>query len=419
MNKMIELRQKRAALLDEVQAMNAAAEKEDRDFNPTEQASYDSKMKEALDLANRIERLEASERAFNQAGLNTGKAPVFNKTQPGDNETRALAAFFRSGDKGGVSHLVKTDERGVNGVTLDIPTQYQTRNLEQRAVVDSTMNITTAADGGNIVPTGFTGVVAMRKNEMMLAERLGVRRVPGQGTTVNYPVEAADPEDFAATSETADNHSTVYERDAGNTGVKAFTLAKKTRKIDLTEELLEDNDVDLLGYIADRIARQIAQTHNGMLLTEVAANGTTLKTYASATAIAAGEPEEMVFHSTVGYYLDESRSVGWVMRPPTFGAIASLTGSSRLYAETPGGSFAKELLGYPVYYSNKAAATAASAKDVYFGNWDQVGYREAPQLRFIQDPYSVDGLVILKYSFRAVYGVLQAGAIGYGVHPSA
>ena len=40
-------------------------------------------------------------------------------------------------------------------------------------------------------------------------------------------------------------------------------------------------------------------------------------------------------------------------------------------------------------------------------------------MRFIMDPYTVDGLVILKYSFRAVYGVLQAGAIGYGVHPSA
>ena len=45
--------------------------------------------------------------------------------------------------------------------------------------------------------------------------------------------------------------------------------------------------------------------------------------------------------------------------------------------------------------------------------------REEPALRFIRDPFSVDGIVVLKYSFRTVYGVLIAGAVGYGVHPSA
>jgi HK97 family phage major capsid protein len=156
-----------------------------------------------------------------------------------------------------------------------------------------------------------------------------------------------------------------------------------------------------------------------MLLTEVGANGTALKVFAAAAAIAAGEPEDIVYQDTLGYYLDDGSNAAWVMRHSTFGTIAKLTGDPRMYAETPAGSFGYDLLGYPVARSNKAAAPAASAKSVYFGDWDQVGYREGPELRIIQDPYSVDGLVILKYSFRAVYGVLQAGAIGYGVHPTA
>ena len=57
---------------------------------------------------------------------------------------------------------------------------------------------------------------------------------------------------------------------------------------------------------------------------------------------------------------------------------------------------------------------ATTAKTVLFGNWDYMGYRESPDIRFISDPYSVDGLVILKYSFRDAYGVLQSAAIGYG-----
>lgn len=366
---------------------------------------------EALDLElEREEKRRAQERT----------APAVLRAPRGDNEITAMAHFVRTGDSGGVSHLMEKDEQGVNRVTLRVPTAYEWRNTVRAAVVDSTMNITTAADGANLVPTGFVNRVAMRKNEIMLAERLGCQRIPGKGTTVNHPYEAADPEELATTAEQSDAHDQNYQRDAGNTGLKAFTLVKKTRKIELTEELLEDNDIDLMGYIGDRMGRQIAGTHNTMLLTEAAANGTKFITYASATVIAAGEPEDIVFNDTLAYYLeDDGGSIGWVMRPSTFGNVASLTGNARLYAQTPGGSFQKELLGYPVYYSNKAAASAASAKDVYFGNWYQMGYREAPELRFVMDPYTVDGMVVLKYSFRAVYGVLQAGAVGYGQHPSA
>lgn len=347
-------------------------------------------------------------------------APAVLKGPRGDNEVTAMAQFVRTGDSGAVSHLMEKDEQGVNRVTLRVPTAYEWGNGIRAAAVDSTMNITTAADGKNIVPVGFVNRVAMRKNEIMLAEKLGCQRIPGKGTTVNHPYEAADPEEFATTSEQADNHANNYERDAGNTDLKAFTLVKKTRKIELTEELLEDEDANLMGYIGDRMGRQIAATHNTMLLTEAAANGTVLKTYAAAAAIAAGEPEDIVFNDTLAYYLeDDGGSIAWVTRPSTFGNIASLTGNSRLYAQTQGGTFQKELLGYPVHYSNKVAATAASAKDLFFGNWYCMGYREAPELRFIMDPYSVDGLVILKYSFRAVYGLLQAGAVGYGSHPSA
>jgi HK97 family phage major capsid protein len=81
----------------------------------------------------------------------------------------------------------------------------------------------------------------------------------------------------------------------------------------------------------------------------------------------------------------------------------------------------RTLLGYPVYYSQKAAATAASAKDIYFGNWRYVAVREMPELTFLRDPFTVaiKGQVRLLWYFRTVYGVLQAEAIGYAVHPSA
>lgn len=404
------LQQKRADLIAEGKRLYEAAEAAGRELTNDEKARDDA-INVDLDGVNadlaRHEKRRARELA----------APAVLKLPRGDDEAKALAHFFRTGDTGGVKTLMQPDEKGSPAVTISLPGLAEQRRAYKAAVVDSTVNITTNADGKYAVPVTLVSDIVDRKNESDLFVKLGLRNVPGKGTTVNYPIDGADPEVFAATSEQADNHANTYERDAGVLDQKAFTLAKKTRKVELTEEILEDEDVNLLAHIADRIGRQIAKTHNSMLITEVAANGTALKTYASASAIAAGEPDAMLYNDALSYYLEDGGSIAWVTRPSTYGAIKALRGDPRIYGPGIGG--ARDLLDYPVHWTQAVAAPAASAKDLYFGNWYYVGVREAPELRFIMDPYSVDGLVILKYSFRAVVGVLQAAAVGYGVHPSA
>lgn len=412
------LKQKRAAAIKRMQELAAADE-----MTPEQIAEFDKLEAEvkALDgqIAEQEERQSRAAQFVAQQNQRTTQpergVPALLTNGRGDTEARALRAYVRNGDKSGLRHLMQPDDDGSGSshITFDVPTQRQTRNAtEYRAATDSTMNITTAGDGGNLVPTTLAGQIALRKNERMLAERIGCRRIPGVGTTVNYPYESADPDAFATTSEQSDAHGNNYERSTLPTLLKAFTLVKKTRKLELTEELLEDEATGLMDHIADRIAREMAKTHNAMLLAEAAANGTALKTFASNSAIAAGELEALVGNDTLGFYIEDATSVNWVLRSSTLWAIRAITGNPRLYAGMEDG-----LLGYNTHYSNSAGAIGAAAKSAYFGNWDYMGYRESPQLRFIQDPYSVDGLVVLKYSFRAVYGVLQAGALGYGVHP--
>lgn len=417
-----ELLAERAEKLESAMRMIETAEGENRNMTPEEKESYDGLLATAADLEERANRMESLPQFTREDGKRV--APSHNRIKLGDSEIRALAHYCRTGDSGGVRSMMEPGESGRPEVRVDIPTSLQMRaldfaNMERRAAVDSIMNITTAADGGNMVPTGFSGKVAMRRNEVRLSDRLGCMLVPGKGTTVAFPFENADPTVFAATTEQDDSYAQTYERDvAPVTGSKSFTLAKKTKKLALTEELMDDEDVGLMMWIADTVGRGIGITHNSMLLTEVASNGTALKTFASASAIAAGEPDDFVYHDTVAYYMDDGDNPAWVMRPTTFGAIKKISGNARTYDDQTG-SQKRELLEYPVNYSNQAAAIAASAKSVYFGNWYYVGFREDPALRFLRDPYTTDGIVYLKYSFRAVYGVLIAGAVGYGAHPSA
>jgi HK97 family phage major capsid protein len=393
MSTVTDLREKRSAILGQAKTLAEKAEqsKEDR-------AQIDDLLARADELAADIARREKLDAAIADLAKSTGRAVDTAKSVSvlqiarGDTEERAFAHYLRTGDGGGLREL--------------------------RASNDTTMNITTDADGGYAVPTGhYRGIIA-RRDEAMLATRLGVRRIPGKGTTVNIPVDGEDDGEFVSTAE-----SNAYDRDAPAIGRVQSTLVKYTKKVDLTVELLEDEDSNVLGFIEDFIGRGMAKTHNSLLLTEVAANGTALKTFASATVIAVDELEALLYNEALGNYLDDAGSVAWVMQRAVHGEIVILDDTSirRYAANEMGNAAGPTLLGYPVLYSAKSGATAASTKSVYFGNWNYVGYREAPGMTVIRDPYSRAGYgeVIFHYMFRCDYNVLQAEAIGYGVHPSA
>lgn len=387
-----ELRSKRAALIATAKDLATGDTITDE-----VRAQADQLLAEADQLAKDIERQEKillldAETNASQGTVAAKGVPAHLKIPRGDNEERAFAHWVRTGDGGGLREL--------------------------RASNDTTMNITTDADGGYAVPTGhYRGIIA-RRDEAMLAQRLGVRRIPGQGTSVNIPVDGEDDGEFVSTAE-----SNAYDRDAPAISRVVSTLVKYTKKVDLTVELLEDEDSAILTFLNDFVGRGMAKTHNSLLLTEVAANGTALKTFASATVIAVDELEPITFNEALGNYLDDGGSVAWVMQRAVHGEIVLLDdANARRYANNQmGNEMGPNLLGYPVFYSAKSGATAASTKSVYFGNWNYVGYREAPGLTVIRDPYSRAGYgeVIFHYMFRCDYNVLQAEAIGYGVHPSA
>jgi HK97 family phage major capsid protein/HK97 family phage prohead protease len=318
-------------------------------------------------------------------------------TERGDSndETKAYLHFFRTGQ----------------------------HNSAVKASNDDEQTVGTTTEGGYAVPTGLVNNIFARKDDMDLAQILGVTRVTGKGTTVDYVVDNEDDGEFVSTSETSN-----FDRDAAVIDKKSFTLVKYTKKVQLTYELMQDEDAQFEAFITNWVGRGMAKTMNDLLISEVESNGTSLKTFAAAATIAAGEIDVMPFNAALANYLDDSRSVAWVMNPATHGLIYTLSGNNRIYADVTQGNGAGlatgakgSLLGYPVHYTAAADAYAASKKSVFFGNWSTVGYRLDPELTVLRDPYSSAGagIVNLHFYFRAVFKVLQAEGIGFGVHPSA
>ena len=140
-----ELRALRAEKLDAAQLLIDTAEGENRAFNEEETPQYDELIKEAQELEVRIKTQESHPAPIAVPERRIEMPHVSNIGIGGNEEVEENRAFC---------HFVRTgDEAGLN---------------ELRASNDTTLNITTAADGGNIVPTGHYNAIIARRDEMAL-----------------------------------------------------------------------------------------------------------------------------------------------------------------------------------------------------------------------------------------------------------
>jgi HK97 family phage major capsid protein len=237
---------------------------------------------------------------------------------------------------------------------------------------------------------------------------LGVMQIPGSGTTVNVPLDAEADGEFVSTAEAA-----AFDRDAPALGTAAMTLVKYTKKVELSYELLQDEDSRLLAFLDDFVGRGMAKTHNSLLLTEALANGTAALTLDNAASVTAAEIPELQY-KLAGEYDDGAQ---WIMRRAVEGQIRGLVGNNWQFAPTPAGQIAgvPTLFGRPVHNSAYMGAGTTATKSLLYGNFRYMGMRLAPDITVLRDPYSKagNGQIVLHYYFRTVYKVLQAEAIVY------
>lgn len=385
----VDMRRKAQACLDRAETLDGLANGEQRSMSEEERGEYDSAMEEHKRLSEAATRAEQLSRVtappeerggapdYSRRNVNTGNS---RERQ----EERAMAHAIRTGD---MSKIVQ---------------------LRASNAVDMVMG--TPAAGGYAVPVGhYQGIIA-KAGDYMLADKLGVRRLPGKGTTVNVPVEAGATNPFILTAEKA-----TKDIDSPQLGQLAFTLKKYTKVVPLTTELLEDEDSNLLGFIEDYVGKAMAMTHNTLLMTAALAVGGAMPgfTILPLTGIAAGVGQipAMVYGLREPY----ADSAKFVMRRTTEGAYFSIQGAEFVFGNNSEGS-GHSIWGIPIYNSGDIGAIGASSKVAVLADWSYMGMRQADSIGFLRDPYSrvMENVVQLIYEFRVVYGVLQpeAGVVG-------
>lgn len=349
-----------------------------------------------------------------------------------DSFPEAFKYFLASkGDTSGLKGMPGVDVYGTEwAISLDavqreranknlplIGTKAYAKSVKASNATD--MNIGTAADGGSTVPTGFYNQIVMRRDEVALHYKLGCTSIPGVGTTVDAPLDNEADGEFVTASE-----ANQFDQDAPAVTKVSLTLVKYTKRTIISDELLQDSGINILGYVQDRVAIGWGKTMNNLLVTE-AVTGTQYKRGGTTTGYTFGELEDVVYNATVAPYLSDAGDIAWVGRAPSYGKIIQITGNDRQYG---GAFFANDqassrfngnmLLGYPFHFSQKVDAIGARGKSLLFGAWSYMYFRESPSLNFLYDPYTrADyGQARLLWYIRTDFELAQSGAVGYFEH---
>jgi HK97 family phage major capsid protein len=400
MNRVLELRRKKAGLVERATAIRDAVA-EGELMSAEQRTEFDGLMGQAEELVGEIEREErlALHGDPNQPANVAQRGMAAQHRRPtADTEEGIYCRYVRTGDMGALAEL------------------------QQRASNDTTMNVTTPADGGYLVPTGHYNQIVERLRPQALHERLNVRRIPGAELTVNVPVDdEADSGEFVAT-----NESTIFDRDAPAVNQKAMTLVMYTKKVDLTYQLLQGEDSGLMSFLARYVADGMAATLNKLLVTKALSAGTAGLTLDAPTEIGAAEVPELLYKLPARYAAGQD--VAWLMRRATEGYLRGLR-DDKHFAFNPvwdaargqGNNGAWLWEGLPLYSDDNMGAMQASGKSMLIGNWAYMGMRLMPGLTLVRDELSRAsyGEIILNYRFMAVFEVLQAQAFQYATHPTA
>ena len=159
--------------------------------------------------------------------------------------------------------------------------------------------------------------------------------IPGRGTSVEVPKQ------LTGMSFTLTGEGVKYNRDTPTLDLVTMTLQKYTAEAPISEELLEDEASNVLGFMSNVTGRALASKHNELLVTKVLADGTKFVDLAAA-AVAFGDVEKFEGNDTLAAYLEEDGAGHFLMRASTATALRNITGEDRQYP-----------------YRSKAATTAA------------------------------------------------------------
>lgn len=377
MNKILELREKRAKSWEAAKAFLDTKRGTDGIVSAEDTATYEKMEADVVALGKEIDRLEKQEALDRELSkpLNTpltGK-PIFQgmESKGGRASAEYQKAFWNA-------------MRTRSGEGLD-------------PVIKNALQIGTDTEGGYLVPDEFERTLIEALDEENIFRKLANVISTSSGDR-KIPVVASK-----GTASWIDEEGAIPESDDifGQVSIGAYKLGTM---IKVSEELLNDSVFNLENYIAREFARRIGNKEEDAFFTGdgsgkptgilAATGGAQIGvTAASATAITIDEILDL-FYSLKSPYRNKSV---FVMNDATIKAIRKLKDGQGQYIWQPSlqAGTPDTILNRPVYTSSYVPTIAASAKSIIFGDFGYywVADRQGRVFKRLNELYAATGQV--------------------------
>lgn len=348
----------------------AEAEKRDLDAEEQEQAEkwtrsigeLDARIEEMTELDKRNKAIDEQRKLYD--------GPEQDEPVPG---AGAVAEQFRALARGDIREF----EIDLTSVTSEINPQSNVRQVRDLSKLS-------AGAGGDLVPTSFVRRLYEHVIQNSAIRRTNVTVVTtASGENLEFPKTTA----FASAALTAEV-AAIAESDPAfaKVALGSFKYAVATQA---SFELLEDNGVDLEGFLARDLGRACSNamgthfvTGDGSAKPLGIVTASTLGVTGGAGVSGAFTADNLIdlYYSVIEDYAARG---WWMMRRATEGAARKLKGSDNNYLWQPGLQVASPnlLLGQPIVNDPNMAAVALSARSVIFGDFSAYIIRDVGSVR--------------------------------------
>lgn len=392
-----QMREKRGALVEQMQGMVAAAKAEGRNLSNEENEKFDTISNEVDELRSAAARIERAEELKKEMAA---KAEEVRDNAPlAKVEVRdAFNAYLR---------------KGMNGINA-----AEARALAELRGTDTQIT-TTDGLGGFLVPENWSDFVSATELFKSDIEQVATILRTSNGQHFNLPANNDTSVVAAILGEgTAES---VSDMTFTNVKFEPYTYSSKIVKV--SNQLMSDNAFDLASFVGSQLANRLKRGINAHLTTGDASSkpqgivtGSALgKTAASATAVTISEVMDLFYSVDASYR--NAPGAGWMMNSATAKAIRVLGfGSSNDFpAYVPGMEVGAPdmLFGKPVYINEDMDGIATGNKSIIFGDLKQYYVHEAGGVQLLRlNERFADALSTGFIAYRRVDGnVLQSTAI--------
>lgn len=390
-SKITELREKRAALINEQRQLLDQVDGESRDLTAEEGQEFDRRTAEIDGLDTEVRRRESL------AGLQpTGLTP--QAVEPAGVESR---------------ELVTVDSDEYRSLYLQWMRSGFGDGVERR---DLTVGTTTA--GGHTVP------VSMHNEIVQTMRDFGVMRQISRVITTSGGEDLRVPTVTAYGASAWEGEGDAYGGSDPTFGLVTLSAYKIAHIAKVTEELLQDSAFDIAGLVSNVIGQNLGVAANTAYLvgagsgsdqpTGLTSQTTVGKTGGSGqtTSVIADDLFDL-YHSVLPPY---RRNAVWLMNDATIKAVRKLkVNSNDEYVWQPGLQAGQPdtLLGRPVYADPDVPVMAVSAKSILFGDFSFFWIRDAGtvQMQRLDELFAANGIVGFRGHFRTDGKLVDAGAI--------